>query len=206
MPGAPAVADMSPGTIFKDCDDCPELVVVPAGRFTMGSPDSEPGRLDIEGPQRTVEVNGFAVGRYAITRDQFDEFVKATGRLYDDGCYVESVGKWALRPELSFRSPGFPQDGRHPVVCVNWDDANAYVKWLSAKTGKTYRLLTEAEREYVARAGTSSPYWWGVTVRPDQANYDQISPLLTMMGPARSKLQALPLVKVLRHKALPPAW
>ena len=148
--------------------------MIPSGRFTMGSPDSEPGRKDIEGPQRSVEVaSNFAVGRYAITRDQYEQFVKTTGRLYDNGCNVESSdGKEFIpNPALSFQSPGFRQDGRHPVVCVNWDDAHAYVKWLSEKTGKPYRLLTEAEREYVTRAGTSSPYWWGDTARPEQANY-----------------------------------
>src|SRR5262249_11915981 len=144
--------------IVKDCDDCPELLVVPSGRFTMGSPDSEPGRIDVEGPQRSVEIaSSFAVGRYAITRDQYDQFIKATGWAYDNGCYAESGGRYALKSELSFRSPGFHQDGRHPAVCVSWNDAHAYVKWLSEKTGKSYRLLTEAEREYVTRAGSSSP-------------------------------------------------
>ena len=167
----------SQGTAFKDCDGCPEVVVVPAGQFTMGSPDSEPGRLDIEGPQRIVTIpSAFAVGKYAITRDQFEAFVKATGYLYSDGCHAELAGKWVLRKELTFRTPGFPQDGRHPVVCISWNDAKAYAKWLSAQTGKTYRLLTEAEREYVSRAGTSTAYWWGATVSPDLANYDKREP------------------------------
>ena len=159
---------------MKDCDNCPELVVVPAGQFTMGSPDAELGRLDIEGPQRTVQIkSSFAVGRYAITRDQFETFVKATDWHNDDGCYAEVAGKWLLKRDGSFRSPGFSQDGRHPVVCISWDDANAYVKWLSTKTGMTYRLLTEAEREYVTRAGTTSAYWWGNDIRPDLANYEK---------------------------------
>lgn len=167
------------GALLKDCEDCPELVVVPAGSFTMGSPDSEPGRKDTEGPQRIVEIDSaFAVGRYAITRDQFEAFVEATGRRFDNGCNVAVGDDWVSRPELSFRSPGFQQDGRHPVVCVSWDDANDYVKWLSSKTGKSYRLLSEAEREYVTRAGTSSAYWWGSIAHPDQANFDpnQASP------------------------------
>jgi formylglycine-generating enzyme required for sulfatase activity len=179
------------GATFKDCEDCPELIVVPAGQFTMGSPDTEPGRLDIEGPQRLVQIKvNFAVGRYAITRDQFEAFVKATGWLYDDGCYMESAGKWLLRPDLSFRSPGFSQDGRHPVVCVSWDDANAYIKWLSTKTGKPYRLLTEAEREYVTRAGTSSAYWWGNAARPDLTNYEIApeQPTLDKNGLSKGKL------------------
>jgi formylglycine-generating enzyme required for sulfatase activity len=183
------------GATLKDCDDCPEMVVIPAGQFTMGSPDTEPGRLDIEGPQRPVQIkSNFAVGRYAITRDQFEAFVKATGRLYDDGCYMESAGKWLLRPDLSFRSPGFLQDGRHPVVCVSWDDADAYVKWLSAKTGKPYRLLTEAEREYVTRAGTSSAYWWGNAARPDLTNYEMApeQPTPDKNGLSNGKLASAP--------------
>jgi formylglycine-generating enzyme required for sulfatase activity len=200
-PGAATVADKSnpppPGTVLKDCDDCPELVVVPAGRFAMGSPDSELGRDKDEGPQRTVEVSSFAVGRYAITRDQFDEFVKATGGLYADGCYVESAKEtWDLHAELSFRSPGFPQDGRHPAVCVSWEDAQAYVKWLSARTGKSYRLLTEAEREYVTRAGKSLPYWWGATVRPDQANYFQGQPAANANGASKARVASTAVSKV----------
>lgn len=162
-----------PGIPFKDCEDCPEMVVVPAGRFTMGSPNTESGRYPVEGPQHTVEVSSsFAVGRYAITRDEFEAFVKATGRPTDSGCNVEGSNQsFVPRPDLSFRSPGFRQGGSHPVVCVNWDDANDYAKWLSSKTGKHYRLLTEAEREYVTRAGSSTAYWWGETDRPDLANY-----------------------------------
>jgi formylglycine-generating enzyme required for sulfatase activity len=177
-PDSTEKASASPaGTILKDCEDCPELVIVPSGRFTMGSPDSESGRKDTEGPQRTVEIDAaFAVGRYAITRDQFEAFVVATGRRFDNGCNVAVGNDWELRPELSFRSPGFAQDGRHPVVCVSWDDANDYAKWLSTKTGKSYRLLSEAEREYVTRAGTSSAYWWGSVAHPDQANFDPNQP------------------------------
>jgi formylglycine-generating enzyme required for sulfatase activity len=72
----------------------------------------------------------------------------------------------------SWRSPGFYQDDRHPVVCVNWDDAKAYAAWLSEKTGRSYRLLYEAEREYVTRAGAATPLWWGSSITPMLANYD----------------------------------
>ena len=77
-----------------------------------------------------------------------------------------------LPHELSFRNPGFAQDDRHPVVCVSWDDAKAFAAWLSKKTSKPYRLLTEAEREYATRAGTTTPFWWGSSISPEQANYD----------------------------------
>ena len=191
-PPPPAV-----GSIVKDCDNCPQLVVVPAGQFTMGSPDAEPGRDKDEGPQRTVEVSSFAVGQYAITRDQFDEFVRATGRPNADGCYAESAkATWELRADLSFRSPGFPQDGKHPVVCVSWDDAQAYAKWLSEQTHKSYRLLTEAEREYVTRGGTSLAYWWGATVRPDQANYFQGQPAAGTNAAGKAKVASAAASKV----------
>jgi formylglycine-generating enzyme required for sulfatase activity len=77
-----------------------------------------------------------------------------------------------LQVERSWRSPGFAQTDRHPVVCVNWDDAKAYVVWLASTTGKNYRLLSEAEREYVTRAGTTTPFWWGSTITTDRANYN----------------------------------
>src|SRR5262249_50214597 len=80
--------------------------------------------------------------------------------------------KWTNEPSFSWRYPGFAQNDTHPVVCVNWSDAKAYVVWLSNRTGKSYRLLSEVEREYVARAGTTSPFWWGGQISPQEANYD----------------------------------
>jgi formylglycine-generating enzyme required for sulfatase activity len=144
------------------------MVVVPAGSFTMGSPASEKERLDSEGPQHTVTIGkAFAVGKTHVTRDQFAAFVNETGYQANTTCY--SGGKW----DGSWRDPGFAQDGSHPVVCVRWDDANAYANWLAKKTGgKPYRLLTEAEFEYAARAGTTTPFWWGSSITPAQANYD----------------------------------
>jgi formylglycine-generating enzyme required for sulfatase activity len=81
-------------------------------------------------------------------------------------------GKWGVRSGLSWRNPGFAQNGSHPAVCISWDDANAYAEWLSRKTGKTYRLLSEAEREYVTRADTMTTFWWGSTISTSQANYN----------------------------------
>jgi len=158
---------------FKDHPDGPEMVVVPAGSFTIGSPDSEPGRFDSEGPQRKIAIaRVFAVGRHAVTRGSFAAFVNNTGYKTDGGAYVWSGSEWKLDPKASWRNPGYAQDDSHPVVCINWDDAKAYVKWLSEQTGKAYRLLTEAEREYVARADTTTPFWWGASITPKQANYD----------------------------------
>ena len=170
------------GASFKDCPNCPEMVIAPPGSFMMGSPTDEPERDAREGPQHEVTIaRPFAVGRFAVTRDEFDAFVRAGGheQELDGGCFVWLFTK-ANEPRpvqrqdssKSYRSPGFAQMGSHPVVCINWTDAQSYVKWLSRKTGRRYRLLSEAEFEYVARAGTTTPFWWGSTITPDQANYD----------------------------------
>jgi formylglycine-generating enzyme required for sulfatase activity len=164
---------LSPRDSFKECDDCPEMVVAPPGSFVMGSADNETGRRKIEGPAHKVTfARGFAAGRYAVTRDQLQAFVTATGYRYGESCRVEAGDHWVEKDQHSFLAPGFAQDGRHPAVCVSWHDAEAYVRWLSERTGKHYRLLTEAEREYIARAGSRTPYWWGATVDYRQANYD----------------------------------
>jgi formylglycine-generating enzyme required for sulfatase activity len=158
---------------FKDCSDCPEMVVVPAGSFIMGSPANEPQRGGDEGPQHPVTIaKPFAVEKFAVTVNQFAAFVADTG--YDAGskCRTYEGGNGEKRSGRSWRNPGFSQAGTHPVVCVNWDAAKAYVAWLSRKTGKSYRLLSEAEREYVTRAGTTTPFWWGSSISPQQANYD----------------------------------
>jgi formylglycine-generating enzyme required for sulfatase activity len=173
---AEAVDATKPGRIFRDCPDCPEMVVVPAGRFTMGSPASEPDREPYyKGSEDQLAVTiakPFAVGRYAVTRGEFAAFVAATGHKTDGGCYAFTGTEWTLQSDRNWRSPGFTQNDRHPVVCVNWDDAKAYAAWLSKKTGKIYRLPSEAEREYVARAGTTTPFWWGNSITPQEANYN----------------------------------
>lgn len=161
------------GQSFRDCPDCPEMVVAPAGSFTMGSPADEPGRESPESPQHVVTIGKpFAVGRFAVTRDEFEAFVKDTGHKAEGGCVIWTGHELKQDSALSWRSPGFAQTGSHPVVCVNWEDTKAYAAWLSKKTGKTYRLLSEAEREYAARAGTVTPFWWGSSITPEQANYD----------------------------------
>jgi formylglycine-generating enzyme required for sulfatase activity len=158
---------------FKDQETSPEMVVVPAGSFKMGSPDDEPERQRMEGPQRKVTIaQPFAVARHAITRGQFAAFVTATGYEIPKGAPVRKGDQWVHDPKASWRVPGFFQDDSHPVVCINWDDAKAYAAWLSQTTGKPYRLLSEAEREYVARAGTTTPFWWGSSITSAQANYD----------------------------------
>ena len=155
--------DLPPGSVFRDCADCPEMVVVRAGSFMMGSPSSEEGSGASEGPQHRVTISEpFAVGVHEVTRGQFGRFVSATSRAMGNSCRVFGGGERENRSGIGWRAPGFGQSDDHPVVCVSWDDAQAYVRWLSGETGKSYRLLSESEWEYAARAGTVSSRYWGI--------------------------------------------
>ena len=139
------------GETFRDCETCPEMVVLPAGEFMMGSPEGERGRSDAEEPQHKVTIpKPFAVGKYEVTVGQYAEFVKKTEHKHE-GC-----GKII----------------NHPVACVSWDDASAYAYWLSLKTGHEYRLLTEAKWEYAARAGTTTAYHFGRMILGNMAQYE----------------------------------
>jgi formylglycine-generating enzyme required for sulfatase activity len=146
---------LQPKESFKECANCPVMVVIPAGSFTMGSPETELGRKDNESPQHKITfVQKFAVGRFSVTFDEWDACVA------DGGCHGYSP------PDQGWGR------GRRPVINVSWNEAQAYLAWLSRKTGKTYRLLSEAEREYVTRAGTITPFWWGSSISTSQANYN----------------------------------
>ncbi len=156
----------------KPCPSCPEMVVLPAGTFTMGSPDNEEGRSSDEGPRHDVTIAvPFAVGRFEVTRGQYATFIKATGHKTADSCYVWNGTEWKDTPGKSWRDPGYQQSDDHPVACVSWDDAKAYVAWLANETGRGYRLLSEAEWEYAARAGSTTAYSWGATASHANANY-----------------------------------
>jgi formylglycine-generating enzyme required for sulfatase activity len=152
------------GMTIWDCAECPQLALVPAGAYTIGSPADEADRGKDEGPQKRITLlRPFAVGRFEVTRGEYDAFLRATGRPIQGGCVTDRIkpGTWAVDAATNLRDPGFAQDDEHPVVCVSWHDAQAYVDWLRARTGRSYRLLSEAEWEYVARAGTTSTYPWG---------------------------------------------
>jgi formylglycine-generating enzyme required for sulfatase activity len=157
---------LRPNDSFRECTDCPEMVVVPAGSFAMGSRESDVGlRPEIsreERPQHVVTIGRpFAVGRLHVTVDQFAAFVRETG--YDAGAWCFDAS--SPHSDRSWRNPGFAQEGSHPAVCLSWNNARAYVEWLVKKTGKPYRMLTEAEWEYAARGRTSPGdyprFWFG---------------------------------------------
>ena len=156
-----------PGTVFSDCDDCPQMVVVPPGEFMMGTPISadEIDRDRGEGPQVKIVIDRpFAVGRTEITHGQFKAFVEATGHDVKNGCRVwDDTRGFNNDPEANWldrRQPRRVKD-EHPVGCVSWLDAKSYAAWLSRRTSQKYRLLTEAEWEYAARGGTSGSRFWG---------------------------------------------
>jgi len=177
-----------PGQTFRECPDCPAMIIIPSGSFMMGSPKSEKKRHEDEGPQSRVTIEKpFAVGKFEVTRGEFAAFVKATGHQTKGGCRTWTGGKWETQPDKSWRSPGFAQDDNHPVTCVNWQDAGAYAKWLSGKTGKTYRLPSEAEWEYAARAGTKGPFSFKGKISASKANYDAIE---TYDGSAKGQYRA----------------
>jgi formylglycine-generating enzyme required for sulfatase activity len=147
-------ATLKPKDSFKECPECPEMVVVPAGSFMMGTPPNEPDRSKGEDPIHGVTIaKPFAVGRFKITFDEWDACVS------DGGCGGNKG-----------RDDGFGR-GRLPAYGISFDAANTYLAWLLKKTGRTYRLPSESEREYFTRAGTSTPFWFGKTISSQDANY-----------------------------------
>ena len=158
-----------PAGVFRDCPDCPQMVLVPPGEFTMGSPPGERFRA-AEAPRRVKIAQPFAVGRFEVTFAEWEACVAGGGC----GGHRPDDHGWG--------------GGDQPVVGVTWDDAMAYVGWLSQKTGRRYRLLSEAEWEYAARAGTESAFGFGETLSSDQANFDasEATPL-SPKGQARGR-------------------
>ncbi|HEX2825014.1 MAG TPA: formylglycine-generating enzyme family protein [Burkholderiales bacterium] len=151
----------------RDCDVCPDMVNLPAGRFLMGAAPGEEARENLAAefrkrsrPQRTVEIRAFRAGRAEVTRGEYRAFAEATGRK-GDGCFAWNGREFEPDARRDWRTPGYAQDDGHPATCVSWEDASAYVAWLSSRSGKRYRLLSEAEWEYAARAGSTTPRFWG---------------------------------------------
>ena len=156
-----------PAGAARDCAECPDMVIVPAGRFVMGATPGEEERTGLSDqfrnrsqPLRTVNVRRFSAGKFEVTRGEYRAFAEATGHR-GEGCFVWGGSDFRMEPAKSWREPGFAQDDTHPVTCVSWEDASAYAAWLSRRTGRKYRLPTEAEWEYAARAGTTTTRYWG---------------------------------------------
>ncbi len=207
-----ARADQS-GQVFRGCPDCPQMVVIPPGSFLMGSSESDSSR-DIaavtglyrefakraaegasraEYPQHTVTIGRkFALGKYPVTWGEFQAFIHETGYVADGPCTVSINHHYFQSSDASWGSPGYVQSDQSPVVCVSWNDAKAYITWLNKKVAQAnkpnravYRLPTEAEWEYAARARTITARWWGDEIGSNKA-------VCTGCGSRWDEMQAAP--------------
>lgn len=171
--GCGQVTHGQPGRTFQDCADCPRMIEVPGGSFTMGSPAKERERRKYEGPRENVRVASFALGETEVTRAQYAAFVRETRRPDPPGCFTYGfigIDAPVLDTNASWHRLPFEQTDAHPVVCISWHDARDYAAWLSRKTGHRYRLPSEAEWEYAVRAGETSIFFWG-TAENDLCSY-----------------------------------
>lgn len=176
LPGA-ASGQVQSAREFRECPDCPEMVGIPAGKFVMGSPASEAGRFDNEGPQHIVSIKAFALGKYDVTSEEFLKFLRATG-YQPAPCNALLDMKWHV-PGNGLAYPPHDEEPRlWPASCLDWKDAQAYIAWLNAMVrkerpevkGNPYRLPAEAEWEYAARAGTTTARWWGDAIGSGNAD------------------------------------
>jgi formylglycine-generating enzyme required for sulfatase activity len=190
---AAQTSGLAAGSVFRDCLNCPEMVVLPEGNFIMGSSQEEMDReieaapssaksiiqkfISTEKPQHEVTINlVFALAKFPITRNQFAAFVEETGYAQAPGCILYAL-QYHVSPQADWRLPGLHQTEQDPAVCVSWQDAKAYVEWLNKKSMSSrasandgpYRLPTEAEWEYAARGGTSTARWWGDSIGRNNA-------------------------------------
>ena len=168
-----AERELRVGDRFKECETCPEMVVMPRSEFVMGSAPGQPGHEPDEAPaHKVVFGTRLAVARYSVSVGEYETFVALTGYRPGAGCRIFDGGQWSERGNLSFRNPGFTQGPDHPVVCINWSDAKAFTDWMTARMNADYRLPTEAEREFFTRAGSTTAFWWGNDIEPGKASYD----------------------------------
>lgn len=170
-----AARGLGAGQEFNDCEGavwCPRMVVVPPGSFTIGAPANEPGRFNEDGPQRQVNIHAFAIGKFDVSRAQWAVFASATNWVAPVGCAWTGVTPSEHGDaNASWQNTGFAQDDTHPVVCITWNDAQDYAHWLGERTGQSYRLPSESEWEYAARAGTTTAFPWGASASHENANY-----------------------------------
>ena len=160
------------GTVFSDCEGCPQVVVIPAGEFIMGSPDGDDISDRDEHPQHQVTVSrAFAIGRFEVTAAEMRFFAQETRGKISRAIEIELFYIYQQQFEDS-PSAETVENINFPAVVYEWEMAQAYVAWLSERTGHTYRLPTEAEWEYAARGGTTTPYYWGTTASHEFGNYD----------------------------------
>jgi formylglycine-generating enzyme required for sulfatase activity len=149
------------------------VVVTPPGEFTMGPAPGETGLRGNEPPRSRVRIGqALAVSKYPITVGEFANFVAQTGYDAGDSCWTFEDEDGKIRAGRNWRNPGFVPLVTAPVLCVSWADVQAYTNWLGKKTGHRWRLLTEAEYEYVNRAGSTTAFWWGEEAGANHADCD----------------------------------
>jgi len=169
----PAIASNAPPKTFRDCPNCPEMVVIPAGSFMMGAAPGENERYQVpttetirDEPQHRVTIaKPFALAKFDVTRAEFAAFAHPTGFAPRPGCMAVVGNNWVPQPQASWDDPGYPQTDNEPAVCMNMLEINAYLRWLSNTTGKNYRLPSEAEWEYAERAGATTAFYWGDDIK-----------------------------------------
>jgi formylglycine-generating enzyme required for sulfatase activity len=181
VPPGTSLAQIQKDREFQECSVCPIMVGIPSGTFVMGSPRSESGRFDSEGPQHSVAIKAFALGKYDVTSEEFLTFLRETG-YQPAACNPILDMKWHSPGHGRAYSPYYGEPLRWPAVCLDWRDAEKYIAWLNVKVriehpatatdlaNGPYRLPTEAEWEYAARAGTTTARWWGNDVGIGKAN------------------------------------
>jgi formylglycine-generating enzyme required for sulfatase activity len=156
-----AVDNISQLDTYRACQQCPEMVAVPKGTFKIGSTEFN----EDEQPVKDISINAFAVSRFEITVAEYKQFIDEMNFKESSPCLTMGEdGSWFFNQEAAWNNVGFEQDDNHPVVCVSWTGAKAYIKWLNTKLkdgAPKFRLLTESEWEYAAKAGSHTTFWWG---------------------------------------------
>jgi formylglycine-generating enzyme required for sulfatase activity/class 3 adenylate cyclase len=178
----PAATASAPPKTFRDCPNCPEMVVIPAGSFQMGAAPGENQRYEVpttesgrDEPQHQVTfAKPFALGKFDVTRAEFAVFAQATNFRPRPGCATSRRGAWEPQEQATWQEPGFDQTERDPVVCMNLLEIGSYLSWLRRTTGKEYRLPSEAEWEYAARGGTTTTFYWGDNVE-EACGYENLA-------------------------------
>ncbi len=182
-----------------------EFAYIAPGIFMMGSPTNETGRSNDETLHRVTLTSGFYLQATEVTVGQWREFVRNTNYKTEaeksGGAYTRTEEHWIKKGGIFWDSPGFSQSEQHPVTCISWDDAQAFVKWLNRKENSIYRLPTEAEWEYACRTGTNTPFSFGSCLSTDQANYDGLYPLVGCAEKGVSRKHTLPVASL-----APNAW